>query len=535
MHPFVIAGGGIAGLRAALELAEQASVIVLAKSGLEDSATRQAQGGIAVAWGDDDTLELHEQDTLAAGAGLCEPEAVRVLVSEGPARVRELVAWGAQFDRQPQTHSLARGREAAHSRARILHAQGDATGREIARVLEARARAHANIRILAPAGLTRIWLGPRPQELGCMGVIWRDAAGREHAQPARAVLLATGGMGQLFAATTNPAMATGDGPMMAHAAGAELADLEFVQFHPTVLALPGAPAYLLSEALRGEGARLVNRAGERFLAGVPGGELAARDVVARALAQELARSGEAAVYLDLTHLSRTFLEGRFPGIYAACQGWGLALERDRIPVRPAAHYAMGGIRTDREGQSSLAGLYAAGEAACSGVHGANRLASNSLLECLVFGYRAARAMARCEPIPIPAASPDSPLAPPGRHETAEWPVEQIQAQLAQLRARMAQAAGVLRDGDLMRQTLAWIQSQPRYVSASGAAGREWNSLRPLAELLLRAGLHRRESRGAHWRADYPSLDAKLNQRHTVIASDGEIQFEGFQPLLSASA
>ncbi len=535
MFPFVIAGGGIAGLRAALELAEHAPVIVLAKSGLEDSATRQAQGGIAVAWGDDDTLELHEQDTLAAGAGLCDPGAVRVLVSEGPARVRELVAWGAQFDRQPLTHSLARGREAAHSRARILHAQGDATGREIARVLETRARAHANIRILAPAGLTRIWLGPRPQQWGCLGIIWRDGAGREHAQPARAVLLATGGLGQLFAATTNPAMATGDGPVLAHAAGAALADLEFVQFHPTVLALPGAPPFLLSEALRGEGAQLVNRAGQRFLEGIPGGELAARDVVARAIAQELACSGEAAVYLDLTHLSRTFLARRFPAIYAACQGWGLALERDRIPVRPAAHYAMGGIRTDWNGQTNVVGLYAAGEAACSGVHGANRLASNSLLEGLVFGYRSARAMARCEPIPVAAAPPDVLHAAAGRHETAEWQVQHLQYQLALLRTRMAQAASVLRDGAMMRQTLEWIQSQPRHVIAPAAAGREWNSLRPLAEWVLRAALHRCESRGAHWRADCPHLDTQLNQRHTVMDAQGEIQFESFQPLLSASA
>ncbi|HEY2861273.1 MAG TPA: L-aspartate oxidase, partial [Terracidiphilus sp.] len=387
---FLVMGAGVAGLRAALELAEHGEVLVVTKESVRESNTHYAQGGIAVAEDDSGQVSLHLEDTINAGDGLVHRAAAEVLVREGPQRVAELIEWGAHFDEE--NGQLLRTREAAHSVPRILHANGDATGAEISRSLAAMARTHRDVRFAewtTVAGL--VVSGER-----VIGADLLDAENNMTRVTARSVLIAAGGAGQVYSDTTNPAVATGDGIALAAAAGAELADMEFYQFHPTAFAFPGAPRFLLSEALRGEGAYLRNDRGERFMERYSSMlELAPRAVVARAVAREGMGDGpgdERPVYLDMRHVMNMDLHKRFPGISAFLAKYGLDLHRDLVPVRPAAHYLMGGIKTDLEGYTTLPGLYAAGEAACTGVHGANRLASNSLLEGLVFGARAAKAM-----------------------------------------------------------------------------------------------------------------------------------------------
>jgi len=495
---FVIVGSGIAGLRAALALGPGARTVVLTKEAVSESATQYAQGGIAVAMGEDDTVALHEQDTLAAGDGLCSPQAVRTLVEEGPGAIEELLAWGADFDRDLDRAGggLARTREAAHSRSRILHAHGDSTGREIAATLARRAAGLPRLRLVAHGRATRLL----QREGRVVGIEYQQAGGAERRQlAARAVLLATGGLGQLYLDTTNPPVATGDGPGLAYQAGAELADMEFVQFHPTALARAGAPRFLLSEALRGEGAVLRNPAGERFMERYhAAAELAPRDVVARALEAELRAAGAGAVcYLDASGLEAAAVRRRFPRIAATLAEYGLDLARDRIPVRPAAHYAMGGIATTLEGRSTLAGLYAAGECACTGVHGANRLASNSLLEGRVFGARGGRAMASEE-------------APAGRgwEEAGAGGTEagaggtEAGAEMAALQGVMSACAGVVRRGEDLGRGLAAVEAMGAGLAATAGAA------------VLRAALARRESRGAHCRSDYPAHDAALAGLHS---------------------
>ena len=383
---FVIVGGGVAGLRAAIGLAPAGRVLVLTKAEPAESNTGYAQGGIAAAMGDDDSPSLHAADTIRAGDGLCDETAVRVLVEHGPPYVRELVEWGARFDLAPDGRA-ALGREAAHSVRRVLHA-GDATGREIGRVLWECVRALSSVETIDHALVTEVLV----ENGRAIGVRYFDGAGTSRDVRAGATLLATGGAGQVFSETTNPAVATGDGIALAFHAGARVADVEFVQFHPTALNLAGAPRFLISEALRGEGARLVNVGGEAFMTRYhPDGDLAPRDVVARSIVRESQASG-GPVFLTLAHLDADFVRRRFPTIAAMCAQIGLDLARDPIPVGPAAHYIMGGVDTDTWARTSVPGLLAAGEVACTGVHGANRLASNSLLEGLVFGARAAAVM-----------------------------------------------------------------------------------------------------------------------------------------------
>ncbi len=383
---FLVIGSGIAGLRAAISLAVTGEVIVLTKADPRESNTGYAQGGIAAAIGSDDSPELHATDTMAAGDGLCNPDAVEVLVREGPHYVRELIEWGAAFDRDPDgTPALTR--EGAHSVRRVLHAR-DATGRELGRVLWSRVSGHPRIRVIDDALASALIV----RGGHCRGAGYVTSGGDEGTVSAPQTLLATGGAGQVFRETTNPAIATGDGIAMAARPGARLTDLEFVQFHPTVLAVDGSPRFLLSEALRGEGARLVNEAGEAFMPRYhEAGDLASRDLVSRAIVSEAERTG-APVYLTMAHLDGDYVRRRFPTIATACANVGLELATDRIPVSPAAHYVMGGVETDLDARTSIPGLLAAGEVACTGVHGANRLASNSLLEGLVFGARAAAAM-----------------------------------------------------------------------------------------------------------------------------------------------
>src|SRR6201981_1997686 len=391
---FAVVGSGIAGLRAAIELSSAGSVLVLAKSNLSDSATAWAQGGIAVALSDEDEIGLNEQDTLSAGDGLCRPESVALLVEEGPKYITQLIEWGTEFDRAGT--KLAFTREAAPSRSSIRHAPGASTGREISRALLARAHKIPHLHLRAHSFTTSLIL----EDGRAVGVRFLDENdGSLPEAPPPAVLLATGGLGQIYRETTNPEVATGDGLAIAYEAGAALSDMEFMQFHPTALAVKGAPRFLLSEALRGEGGILRNINLERFMKRyAEAQELAPRDVVARAIVSEMHRTKAEHVYLDMHAKSAEFLQKRFPRIYSTCLSYGLALATDMAPVCPAAHYMMGGVKTDLWGHTSIPGLYAAGETADTGVHGANRLASNSLLEGLVFGARSGQAMIADYPI-----------------------------------------------------------------------------------------------------------------------------------------
>jgi L-aspartate oxidase len=530
---FLIIGAGIAGLRAAITLAEAGRVLVVTKEALGESNTQYAQGGIAVAISGAEDVELHLEDTLAAGDGLVDPIAARVLVEEGPVRVEELLQWDTHFDRYAtgeHTGELMLTREGAHSRNRILHANGDATGREIGRALLAHASATTGITLLPWTLLTDLLTA----DGRVCGARLLDENGEIRTVRARSVLLASGGAGQVYSDTTNPAVATGDGIAAALAAGAELADMEFYQFHPTALSLPGVPRFLLSEALRGEGAWLVNSAGERFMHRYhPLLELAPRDVVARAITREgrSARPGEVLpVYLDMRHVAGIDLAARFPGISTFLHQHGLDLGRDLIPVRPAAHYLMGGVRTDVDGQTSLPGLYAAGEVACTGVHGANRLASNSLLEGLVFGARAAESMRSESAIPMPAAET---VAPPLQMERSLAPVE---IAIQRLQQQMWEHAGLLRDAELLKTIdLSAATDYAEAVPAAGWTRREYEaqSLARVAGAIVRCALAREESRGAHFRNDYPQRDNARFGTHSHLADD-VVSFGPLLPVQSQS-
>ena len=494
---FLIIGSGIAALRAAAALEGAGDVLVLTKAGPRAGNTGYAQGGIAAAVGPDDSPAKHLADTVAAGDGLCDERAVAVLVEEGPRYVRELMQWGAQFDRGPDGQpELAL--EAAHSERRVLHAR-DATGREIGRALWERVAAIANVRIHAHARAVSLIV----EDGGCVGVEFlQEGAGRVPVR-ARATLLATGGAGQVFSETTNPPVATGDGVAMAYRAGAGVGDLEFVQFHPTALKVPGQPRFLLSEALRGEGGRLVNAAGEAFMTRYdPAGDLAPRDRVARGIVREAQRTG-ADVYLTLDRLDPAFVHARFPLISEACRRAGLDLAADRIPIGPAAHYMMGGVVTDVDGRTTMPGLFAAGEVACTGVHGANRLASNSLLEGLVFGARAGDAM-RAPAVAQKGnsslvAQKNGPVAVSGGPERAR------------AREIMWEHAGLFRTADGLRRALEEL----------GTMQTEEDPLITVGRLIVRAALRREESRGGHFRLDHPQRDdSQWMHRITETVNDG---------------
>lgn len=514
---FLIIGSGIAGLRAAVELASHGRVLVLTKSDPRAGSTGYAQGGIAAAVGPDDSPALHAADTLRAGDGLCDERAVDVLVAEGAAYVRELIDWGAAFDRRADG-SLDLAREGAHSVRRVLHAH-DATGREIARVLAARLAGLPRVEVRDHAVVVQAIV----EDGGVAGVRFFDRDGTLTEARATATLVATGGAGQVYRETTNPEVASGDGVALAYLAGARVTDLEFVQFHPTVLAVPGAPRYLLSEALRGEGARLVNEAGEPFMTRYePEGDLASRDRVSRAMLRESARTG-APVYLSLAHLPADVVRERFPVIADLCRRVGLDLATDRLPVSPAAHYAMGGVATDLDGRTSLPGLFAAGEAACTGVHGANRLASNSLLEGLVFGGRAGRAMQGATtdawPAPVTRAIP---APPPSSPEPVSIGISE-----AALRDLMWTDAAVFRDRAGLQHaadTLAPLRAELERTLAEGAGltPETWRlgSLLTVGSLIVAAALRREESRGAHWRTDFPAREGRW-KTHTGFTRSRE--------------
>lgn len=531
----LVIGGGAAGLYTALCLPLQYRVGLITKDTLSLSASDWAQGGIAAAVAPEDSPTLHIEDTLRAGAGLCEPEAVQLLVEAAPQCVQNLVKMGVAFDRQGD--SLALTLEAAHSRRRVLHA-ADTTGRAMVTTLIAQVLSRPNIQVLQQAFVLDLW-----QEQGqCRGVrlvydsqiVWL---------PAAAVVLATGGGGQVYAQTTNPALSTGDGVAMAWRAGAQLRDLEFVQFHPTALTKPGAPRFLISEAVRGEGAHLVDATGRRFAFDYdPAGELAPRDVVSRAIFNHLQKTSadpaSAQVWLDLQAIPAETIRHRFPNIIQVCQQWGVDLFREPIPVAPAAHYWMGGITTDRLSRTTIPSLYAVGETASTGVHGANRLASNSLLECLVFGAQ----LASLE-ISDSASAPAATVATISLQTTAS-DAAQIAVWRQELPRLIWQSAGICREQRVieqaMRQVERWRQEfaalgfsqalqaslQPAdqvfaLTDAESTLLREWGELRNLldiAYLILKSAAFRTESRGGHYRADYPQTSADW-QVHTLVKGE----------------
>jgi L-aspartate oxidase len=492
---FLVVGSGVAGLHTALRASSEGEVMVLTKRSLFDSATAYAQGGIAAALGAGDSPELHRRDTLAAGAALCDAEAVEVLVKEGPARVRELQTAGAHFDLEPGG-DFKLGREAAHSRRRIVHAHGDQTGAEVARALIDRVRDNPKIQVLEKTRVIDLISADH-----CVYGVRATVAGTPTEIIADATVLATGGCGQVYRYTTNPQVATGDGYAIAHRAGVRLADMEFVQFHPTALETPENPLALISEAVRGEGAILLNDDGERFMVRRHRlAELAPRDVVAREIFRQ--RQLGSRVWLDARKLGASFKK-RFPGIFALCEARGINPAKELIPVIPAAHYMMGGIVTDLSGRSTFEALYACGEVSRTGVHGANRLASNSLLEGLVFAERVARDMItrpKLTGVPRRKSWDVPPLVDRGAAQVAADDVRSI----------MWENAGISRTAKGLRACLSVLSSIEERLPVG--ATEEANMVQT-ARLIAEAALLRKESRGGHFRSDFPHAKRKWRGRH----------------------
>ncbi len=517
---FIVIGSGVAGLRAAIALASSgADVTVLTKDKASESNTEYAQGGVAVVLSDDDDADLHEGDTLVAGAGLCDEPAVEILVNEGTRYIKELIEWGTEFDKEGG--NLVFTQEAAHSRRRILHAHGDSTGAEFVRSLIARARQEKTISLLPFANTEQLIV----RDGRCIGVRYLDPILRSPRDVfAKAMILCTGGAGQLYQHTTNPPVATGDGMAMSYFAGAEMADMEFIQFHPTALSIEGAPRFLLSEAMRGEGGVLRNLNGERFMDRYDERlELAPRDIVSRSIVAEMRRTGARHVYLDMTAFDGKFLRERFPKINKVCLQFGLNIAEAQLPVSPASHYCMGGVRTDLWGRTTVPGLYAAGEVTCTGVHGANRLASNSLLEGLVWGARAGKAAAEdSSAFNVQASASDDrkPGTPNPEHRTGV-----ATAVSKRVKRVMWERVGILRDRISLRRAIKEFEQ----IEASNLSSSSRNFV-TLALLVSRAALWREESRGGHFRSDYPEqreefLAHSIQKKGSEISSSPTIDFD----------
>jgi len=496
----LIIGGGIAGLRAALEIDPKLSALILSKEQIQESNSNYAQGGIAGVLDDEDRFEDHAADTITAGGSLCDKEVVDLVVHEGPECIRELIRWGTEFDRVDGR--LALTREGGHGRDRIVHALGDATGKEVIRSIVEMVRSRRNI---------QIWQNEFTQDLivhdgVCRGALASDEKHGRTLIWAKHTILAAGGVGQIYRESTNPSVATGDGIAMALRAGAEMRDMEFMQFHPTVLYIAGSSRSLITEAVRGEGGHLVDRSGYRFMKDYDArGELAPRDVVSQSIVSQMELTKHPNVYLKLDHLDADFVRNRFPSIYAGCKKFGIDITSDRIPVRPGAHYMIGGISVDTNGATSIPNLWAAGEVTSSGLHGANRLASNSLLEGLVYGKRAGRhaslgALAmpdRFEAINLqhPVAEPSEPLD-----------LGDIRNSLKSL---MWRNVGVRRDARGLEDAIDTIEAWCRYVlpqQFDHPAGWELQNMLIVAQVMARAAFLREESRGVHLRMDFPQTD-----------------------------
>ncbi len=505
---YMVLGSGIAGLYTALAAScAGGSVTVLTKQTMIDTGTDKAQGGIAAALGDSDSPALHREDTLVAGAGLCDTEAVAVLVNEGPDRVRELMQMGAIFDMD--SHGLALTREGAHSQRRILHASGDATGAEIQRVLTQRVRETDKVKVLENHYVTELLV----RDNTCYGVLAFDREKKAFKVfRGKVVVLATGGLGRIFEHNTNPEIATGDGIAIAFRAGAEVMDMEFIQFHPTVLNLPGAPRFLISEAVRGEGAYLRNCQGQRFMPLCHDlAELAPRDIVVRAILKEMAKTSSSIVYLDLTHMDPDEIRSRFPNITKTCAEYNLDITIDPIPVSPAAHYMMGGVKTNLVGETSISGLYACGEVSCPGVHGANRLASNSLLDGLVFGGRIVHETQKFL----------KDYRPHRLEFACDWLLDPLtidyQGLRRDLEVLMGQKAGPVRSGNGLKEALEFFDhwGHLKRHSVTCAEQMEVKNMLQVGELVAEAALARRESRGGHYRVDCPDNHPRW-QKHIIF-------------------
>ncbi|MEM1072054.1 MAG: L-aspartate oxidase [Planctomycetota bacterium] len=502
----VVIGAGVAGMRAAIAAAEHGEVILLCKGELAHSNTAWAQGGVAVVRDDADTLDAHMQDTLTTGDGLCDPAAVRRIVERGPAEVERLIRWGMRFDRSA-SGEIQLGREGGHGHARILHADGDSTGRELVRVLGDVVRRHPQIRVFEHCfALDLLTADPSPGSTVLGAVTWHPRYGLQMLW-ARSTVLAAGGAGRVYRETTNPAGATADGVAMAYRAGAAVADMAFVQFHPTVLYVPGAPRALISEAVRGEGAVLIDSAGERCMDGIhPMGDLAPRDVVSRAIVERVARTGGSHVFLDATGVED--LGRRFPGITATLEQYGIDPRRSPIPVSPAAHYTIGGVRADERGRTGLPGLWAVGEVTMSGLHGANRLASNSLLEGLVCGASAgADAGSLAEAAGLPSPTPVVSDIRPSDH--GELDLGDVRSSL---RSAMWRNAGIRRTGARLRDASEMLDFWARYTLDKifdQPEGWEVQNMLLVAQLIATSAAWREESRGCHARDDATEPEDRL--------------------------
>ncbi|KAB2953085.1 L-aspartate oxidase [Heliorestis acidaminivorans] len=510
---FLIVGSGIAGLYTALKAVAYGRVTILTKRKVSDSNTQLAQGGIAAAIGRRDSPTLHLQDTLTAGAGLNDISAVKVMVSEGPGRVEELIQMGTQFD--TVEGALALTREGAHSRRRILHASGDATGEEIRRSLLDQCRKHKDINILEDTQVSDILLNRQGQ---CFGVVAWHAEKGLHSFYSAVTVLATGGNGQLYKYSTNPEVTTGDGIAAAFRAGAELMDLEFIQFHPTALTKEGIPPFLISEAVRGEGAQLLNSEGIRFMPKYHQlAELAPRDVVALAIWKEMMNTGAPSVFLDLSTIKSNDFASRFPVIYKTCRSFGINVPEEKIPVAPAAHYLMGGVRTDINGRTNIARLFACGEAACNGVHGANRLASNSLLEGLVFGshiVEAARPWLKEKPdYCLETLSTGSAIYDTLPTGEAPWEADEVAQRIQKV---MWESVGLWRSSDTLEKAAQELEIVDLQQASRGNVSRAFEAANMLllGKLTVRAAELRKESRGGHYRVDEPESKS-LWLRHIV--------------------
>lgn len=497
----LILGSGLAGLRAALAVDPALDVMLLTKDDAWQSNSQYAQGGIAAVWDPEDCFESHAEDTLAAGKGLCDPRVVDLVVRDAPLRVRELIDWGTVFDAHDGVLDLTR--EGGHRASRILHALGDATGQEVIRAVLARARSLENLRILE----NTFTIDLLTHDGRCVGALaWSESSGVV-AVWAKETILTTGGCGQVYRETTNPPVATGDGMAMAYRAGARIADMEFMQFHPTVLYVAGSSRSLVSEAVRGEGAYLRDRTGKRFMPEFdPLAELAPRDIVAKAIVTQMARTQHPCVYLDQSHLDPVKVKQRFPGIAAACEKYGLDFARDPVPVRPGAHYMVGGVLTDLDGRTSLPGLWAAGEAAASGLHGANRLASNSLLEALVFGYYCGKGASDAA-----TDAAQSYHALPLRHHAPQPAGEDLDLRDIRnaLSSLMFRDVGIERDARGLASALENVRFWQQYVLGREfrrPEGWELQNLLVVARLIIESAQARRESRGTHNRSDFPDRD-----------------------------